>query len=137
ILSSSAPELQMPPNLQDYSTPEIQAVPRLLTPIVPSQEQEQSRAELFDYYRCDKIHMFVDALDKLTIEVSDTCNESSFDMNIKQVCGRDICKRCFAESKKKNFTIHHFSSDNDMDPIHMCVLRTMINVNERAILKQL
>ena len=62
------------------------------------------------------MHVFVDALDKLTIEVCDTCNESSFDMNIRQVCGRDICKHCFAELKKKNFTIHHFSSDNDMDP---------------------
>src|SRR5947207_615852 len=41
-LSSSAPELQTLPNFQDYSTPEIQATPRLLTPIVPSQEQEQS-----------------------------------------------------------------------------------------------
>ena len=71
---------------------------------------------MFDYYRCDKMHTFVDALDKLMIEVCDTCNESSFDMNIRQVCGRDICKCCFAESKKKNFTIHYFSSDNDMDP---------------------
>ena len=62
------------------------------------------------------MHAFVDALDKLTIEVCDTCNESSFDMNIRQVCGRDICKRCFAESKKKNFTIHYFSSNNNMDP---------------------
>src|SRR5436190_19089644 len=114
--SSSSPELQTPPNLQDYSTPEIRAAPRLLTPIVPSQEQEQPRAEAFDYYRRDKMHAFVDALDKLTIEVCDTCNEPSFDMNIRQVCGRDICKRCFAESKKKNFTIHRFSSDNDMDP---------------------
>ena len=61
------------------------------------------------------MHTFVDALDKLMIEVCDTCNESSFDMNIRQVCGRDICKCCFAESKKKNFTIHRFSSDNDMD----------------------
>src|SRR5947207_3823436 len=114
--SSSAPELQTLPNLQDYSTPEIRAAPRLLTPIVPSQEQEQSRAEAFDYYRHDKMHTFVDALDKLTIEVCDTCNESSFDMNIRQVCGRDICKCCFAESKKKNFTIHCFFSNNDMDP---------------------
>ena len=114
--SSSVPELQTSPNLQDYSTPEIRAAPRLLTPIVPSQEQEQPRAEAFDYYQRDKMHAFVDALDKLTIEVCDTCNESSFDMNIRQVCGRDICKRCFAESKKKNFTIHRFSSDNDMDP---------------------
>src|SRR5437762_10515158 len=61
------------------------------------------------------MHTFVDELDKLMIEVCDTCNESSFDMNIRQVCGRDICKCCFAELKKKNFTIHHFSSDNDMD----------------------
>ena len=61
------------------------------------------------------MHAFVDALDKLTIEVCDTCNESSFDMNIRQVCERDICKCCFAELKKKNFTIHCFFSDNDMD----------------------
>ena len=71
---------------------------------------------MFDYYRCNKMHTFVDALDKLMIEVCDTCNESSFDMNIRQVYGRDICKHCFAESKKKNFTIHCFSSDNDMNP---------------------
>ena len=70
---------------------------------------------MFDYYRRDKMHTFVDALDKLTIEVCDTCNESSFDMNIRQVCGRDICKCCFTESKKKNFTIYYFSSDNNMN----------------------
>ena len=69
------------------------------------------------------MYAFIDSLDKLTIEVCDTCNELSFDMNIRQICGRDICKCCFTESKKKNFTIYHFSSNNDIDsgiyPQHM------------------
>ena len=61
------------------------------------------------------MYAFIDTLNKLMIEVCDTHNESSFDMNIRQDCGRDICKYCFAELKKKNFTIHYFSSNNDMD----------------------